>query len=222
MTEIEEKIKHFLTRNRVSTTEVADCLGKCGVLEGIYPINPGLYCAGKIRYVYAHDESNWTIHEQVRDVQPGEIVLMDGINVNNRALVGELVTKFVIYYQMASAIVSLGRMRDANDLIKCHFPVWCMGVSPVGCFNTNVSESEEVKQIVRERKALYDGAFAVCDDTGVVVIPKEQITESFLKKLEQIEQQEDIWFNCIDFKKWNTFDTVCMKRYLTEKENEKI
>lgn len=218
MTELEAKIQQYLARNHVSSTEVADCLGKTGVLEGVSPINSGLYCTGKIRYVYGHDESNWSIHEQVRDVQPGEIVLMDGINVKDRALVGELVTKFVIYYQMAAAIVALGKLRDANDLIKCHYPVWCKGVTPVGCFNTNVPESEEVRQIVAERKKLYDGAFAVCDDTGVVVIPKEQLTESFLQKLEQIEQQEDIWFNCIDFKKWDTYDTVCLKRYLKEKE----
>ena len=218
MTELEEKIQKYLVRNHVSSTEVADCLGKTGVLEGVSPVNSGLYCAGKIHYVYGHDESNWSIHEQVRTVKPGEIVLMDGINVKNRALVGELVTKFIIYYQMAAALVALGKMRDANDLIKCRYPVWCKGVTPVGCFNTNVPESEEVRQIAAERKALYDGAFAICDDTGVVVIPKEQLTESFLRKLEQIEQQEDIWFNCIDFKKWDTYDTVCLKRYLKGKE----
>lgn len=218
MAGIEEKIQQYLKRNRVSTTEVADCLGKKGVLEGVLPINSGLYCVGKIHYVYGHDESNWSIHEQVRDVCPGEIVLMDGIHVKDRALVGELVTKFVIYYQMAAAIVALGKMRDANDLIKCHYPVWCKGVTPVGCFNTHIPESEEIKQTAAERKALYNGAIAVCDDTGVVVIPKEQLNEAFLQKLEQIEQQEDIWFNCIDFKKWDTYDTVCLKRYLKENE----
>ena len=218
MNEFEMKILQYLARNRVSSTEVADCLGKTGVLEDVSPINSGLYCVGKIHYVYGHDESNWSIHEQVRDVKPGEIVLMDGINVKGRALVGELVTKFVIYYQMAAAIVTLGKMRDANDLIKCRYPVWCKGVTPVGCFNTDVPETDEVKRTAAERKALYDGGIAVCDDTGVVVIPKDQLNESFLQKLEQIEQQEDIWFNCIDFKKWDTYDTVCLKRYLKEKE----
>ena len=35
----------------------------------------------------------------------------------------------------------------------------------------------------------------------------------FYKKLEWIEEQEDIWFDCIDRKKWNTFETVCLKKY---------
>ena len=31
-----------------------------------------------------------------------------------------------------------------------------------------------------------------------------------------IEEQEDIWFDCIDRRKWDTFDTVCMKKYLND------
>jgi len=214
--ELKKKILKFVLRNRVSSTEIADCLGKNGVLEGVTAVNRGIYRAGYVRYIYAHSESNWSIHEQARDVQEGEIVVMDGINVNNRALVGELVSKFIVLYREAAAIVALERMRDANDLIKNNYPVWSRGFSPVGCFNKDVPESEEVRKIVAERRARFDGALAVCDDTGVVVVQREQLTEEFYERLEFIEEQEDIWFNCIDFKKWDTFDTVCLKRYLTK------
>lgn len=218
MNSITEEILAYIKRNRVSSTEVADCLGKTGVLEDIRPVNSGMFRAGLVRYIYGHSESNWSIHEQARDVQEKEIVVMDGIHTGNRALVGELVTKFIIYYKMAEAIISLQNMRDANDLIKNRYPVWCKGFTPVGCFNNEVQETEEIKQIVQEKKAFFDGALAVCDDTGVVVVPKEKLNEDFLKKLEAIEQQEDIWFNCIDFKKWDTFDTVCKKKYLSNME----
>ena len=62
--------------------------------------------------------------------------------------------------------------------------------------------------------SLYDGGAAVCDDTGVVIIPKELHTEEFLEKLHNIEDQEDIWFECLDHRKWNTYDIVCLKKYL--------
>lgn len=216
MTEIAEKILTFIKRNRVSTTEVADCLGKSGALEGVMPIHRGQFRAGFVRYIYGHTESNWSIHEQARDVQANEIIVMDGIHVNQRALVGELVCKFILLYKECAAIVALQRMRDANDLIKHQFPVWCTGFTPVGCFNKRVEESAEVQAIVAERKAFYDGSIAVCDDTGVVIIPKTHLTEAFYQKLEAIEEQEDIWFNCIDFRKWDTYDTVCLKRYKEE------
>ena len=43
MTEIESKILAYIRRNRVSTTEVADCLGKSGAIEGVSAVNPGMF-----------------------------------------------------------------------------------------------------------------------------------------------------------------------------------
>ena len=54
----------------------------------------------------------------------------------------------------------------------------------------------------------------VCDDSGVVKIPKDIINEKLLTKLEFIEFQEDIWSYCIDTIKMTTYDTVCLKKYL--------
>lgn len=210
---IEEKIIAYLRRNRVSTTEVADCLGKTGAVEGVFAVNRGFYRAGKIRYIYGCMESNWPIHEQARDICPQEIVFIDGIEVKNRALVGELVVKFITLYQGAEAVVMLGNARDVNDIIKQNYPVWCKGYSPVGCFNTPVELTADVKQQIEQARSIYEGGIAVCDDTGVVVIPESHITEAFYQKLEFIEEQEDIWFDCIDRRKWDTYDTVCLKKY---------
>ncbi len=210
---VKQRIIEYIKRNRVSSTEVADCLGKSGAIEGVAAVNRGHFAVGSVRYVYAHSESNWSIHEQIRDVQPGEVVVLDGIGVKGRALVGELVSKFVLLYREAAAIVSLEKLRDANDLIKNNYAVWCAGFTPVGCFNTHVPETDEVRSVVAERKARYEGALAVCDDTGVVLIPQSDLTDDLYGRLVEIEKQEDVWFNCIDFRKWDTFDTVCLKKY---------
>lgn len=210
---IEEKIITYIRKNHVSTTEVADCLGKTGAVENVFPIVDGMHKVGKIRYIYGFNESNWSIHEQAREVEPEEIVLIDGINVNGRALIGELVTKFLLLYKEASAVVIMGKVRDANDLIKNRYAVWSCGRTPVGCFNTKQEVDENIRKEVEEKQSLYNGAIAVCDDTGVVVIPKEEINEEMYRKLENIEEQEDIWFECIDRKKWDTYDTVCLKKY---------
>ena len=216
MDDIKQKIIDFLRRNRVSTTEVADCLGKSGVVPDVMPVVSGMYSAGEIKYVYAHSESNWPVHEQIQQITPGTVVFIDAINVNDRSIVGELVVKYLHLYCQAVAVVTPGKMRDANDLIRNRYPVWCHGFSPVGCFNTQVEETDEIRQAVILGREKYDGAIAVCDDSGVVIILRDNITEEFYGKLEHIEKQEDIWFNCIDSKKWTTFETVCLKKYLTE------
>lgn len=212
--EIKNKIIDYIRKNRISTTEVADCLGKSGVLDGLLPLTPRHFVVGEIQYLYAIQDSNWSIHESL-DHNPiaEKVIMLDAIDVHGRAVVGDLVSKYILLYLGNKGIVCTGKMRDAPYLIKENYPIWCAGVSPVGCFNTPVSPGKFAEEIKR-RTAFYQGAIAVCDDSGVVIIPKETITEEFYEKLVAIENQEDIWYECIDKRKWSTFRTVCLKDYL--------
>lgn len=213
---IQEEIISYIRKNRVSTTEVADCLGKAGVMEGILPLNRQHFAVGEIYYLYAVQSSNWTVHEDLdREPVSGKVVLIDAVDVAGRAVIGDIVSKYILLYLQNQAIVCTGKMRDAHILLKENYPIWCGGISPVGCFNTPVDRAA-FAPAVEERRRRFQGAVAVCDDSGVVVIPKRELTEEFLKKLIAIEEQEDIWYDCIDRKKWSTFKTICLKDYLKE------
>lgn len=212
---IREQIIDYIRQNRVSTTEVADCLGKSGLFENSFPVNRGHFKVGPVHWMYAYNESNWTIHEMARDVKKGEIVMMEAFNCGRRAIVGELVLKFILLYKEAEAVISNGPLRDGNDLIKHNFPAWCSNITPIGTFNTKQEEPLD-PEIEKKHREMYHGAIAVCDDSGVIIIPKDKINEEFLEKLHFIEAQEDTWFDCIDRRKWDTFDTVCLKKYLEE------
>lgn len=213
--EIRERIIKTIKKNRISTTEVADCMGKRGVVENCHAVNRGHFAVGSVRWIYAYDETNWPVHDQARAVEEDDIVFIEAFNCGDRAIIGELVTKFMLLYRGARAVITNCNYRDGNDIIKQNYPVWCKGFNPVGCFN--IEPSKPLDENIRvEHMAMYDGAIAVCDDTGVVIIPKELHTEEFIEKLQNIEDQEDIWFACLDHKKWDTYDIVCKKRYLTE------
>lgn len=209
---IKEDIIRYLKRNRVSTTEVADCLDKTGAIPEVYALNLGHYRVGNAFYVYTWDESNWPVHEQILKVQEGDVVLVEAFNCQGRAIFGDLVSKYLMLYLQASAIVVLGAMRDVPRLHKENWPVWCTGETPIGCFNSQPTREMDAA-VIRKQRDYYDGAIAVCDDCGVVVIPKEKHTGEFLKRLEFIEEQESIWYDCIDRRQWSTFDTVCLKKY---------
>ena len=165
------KVGEYIRTNKVSTTEVADCLGKTGVIPDVMPINRGQFRVGKVKWVYAYNESNWDVHEQVRDTQKGDIVYIETFACKDRAIIGELVSKFILLYRQAEAIVTNAKMRDANNLIKERYAVWCNGFSPVGCFNSKNEEPFDT-EIINDRKKNIDGAIMVFDDSGVVVIPK--------------------------------------------------
>jgi len=214
---MKKKIIDYIKRNRVSTTEVADCMNKSGVLENIMPINKGHFKVGNVKWVYAFAESNWTVHKQVVDTQKGDIIFLEAFDCQHRAIIGELVCKYILLYQQAEGIISNSKMRDAAALLRENYPIWCTGFTPVGCFNTKPEISLD-KEIIKQQQVKYDGAIAVCDDCGVVIIPKQLHTQEFLDKLIKMEEQEDIWFERLDRFKENTFEIVCLKTYL-KKEN---
>jgi len=211
-----EQIVDKLQRNRISSTEVADCLDKSGAIPRVRALNRGHHRVGPVFWTYAYNESNWEFHEQIRNVPKGSVVVTETFDCGERAVYGNLLSKFLILYRQASALVTCGLLRDVPHLLKENWPVWMEGQTPMGCFNRRNTTPLDAA-ILAERSSFYAGALAVCDDTGVVVIPGASVNEEFLKKLDWIEEQEDTWFDCIDRKKWDTFETVCLKRYEKEK-----
>lgn len=204
----------LIEANKISTTEVADILGKTGQIEGVRPLNQGMFKAGEVKVVYAINNSNYEVHRQLAESDDIKNKILFVYNVNcDRAVFGDLVTKYIMLYKRAKAIVINGKLRDAHTLIKEKYPIWLEDVSPIGCVN-RPNGPDLTEEEFEKLKAQYDGAIMVCDDSGVVMIPKDKIDEKLLTKLEFIEFQEDIWFYCVDTLKMSTFDTVCKKKYL--------
>lgn len=210
-----KKIIEYIKLNRVSSTEVADCLSKTGGIDGIKAVNRGHFRVARVHWVYAYGESNWHVHEQIRNVEPDSIVIISVFNCANRAVIGDIVAKYLLLYKRCQGIVVRGNVRDANRLIKENWPIWCYGFNPVGCYNTDL-EVPDLQELEQDRQ-YYDGAIAVCDDTGVVIIKNEEQNMEFFDKLNFIEEQEDKWYDCIDRLKWDTFETICLKKYLDKK-----
>ena len=213
---MKKNIIDFIKRNRVSTTELADCMGKKGSIHNVKAINRSHFVVGNLFYVYACNGTNWDIHKQIESVQDGDVVFIDVLDNLDEAIFGDLVSKYLILYRQAKAIVTNGLLRDAPRLIKENWPIWCNGFNPVGYINEDVKKTEQQFSEIDRRGKIYKNSIAVCDDTGVVVIPSEFHTQEFLERIKFIEYQEDIWFECIDRRKYSTYETVCLKKYLQD------
>jgi regulator of RNase E activity RraA len=212
MSTVHQQVIEKIKRNRISTTQVADCLDKSGAVEGVRALNPGHHRVGPVFWTYAYNESNWEFHEQICEAPEGAVVLTETFACGNRAVYGELVAKYLILYRQVAALVLRGWLRDAAPLLKERWPLWVEGTTPIGCHNRK-NEAPLNPDILAQRRAVYAGAIAVCDDTGVVVIPGASVNEALLARLDWIEEQEDIWFDCIDRRKWDTYQTVCLRLY---------
>lgn len=209
-----EAILDYCRKNRVSTTEVADALGKSGVFPRVLPVNDGQYRIGPVRCVFTANNSNYAVHEQIRDVKDGEVVIIFTHQCEERAIIGDLISKYALLYRGAAAVVVQGRVRDVAALRREGYALWSDGVSPLGCFNTPTDPYPA--ELEKQMRELYEGGVAICDDGGVTVISKKLLNEEMLKRLQRIEMQEDIWFFCLDTLKWDTKKIVCDKAYLNE------
>lgn len=212
--EVVRKALELIEANKISSTEIGDVLGKTGQIEGVHALNSGIFKAGEVKVIYAINNSNYEVHKQLAECDDIKDKILFVYNVNcDRAVFGDLVSKYIMLYKRAKAIVINGKLRDAHTLIKEKYPIWLQDVSPIGCVNRQNGPDID-PSLLKELKEKYDGSIMVCDDSGVVMIPKDKINEKLITKLEFIEFQEDIWFYCVDTLKMSTFDTVCQKKYL--------
>lgn len=211
-----EQILAYCAENRVSSTEVADALGKSGVLPRVQPLTFGQYRVGVVRTIFTANASNYAIHEQIREVQKGEVVIIFAHACEERALIGDLVSKYLLLYRGAAAVVVAGLVRDAARLRREGYAVWAEGVTPLGCHNEPADAFPEALE--RQLRQQYEAGIAVCDDGGVAVMPAAALDQNMLTRLRQIEMQEDIWFFCLDTLKWDTKKIVCDRAYLTEQD----
>lgn len=208
---ITDEIIEYIEVNRVSTTEIADVLGKTGEVDiKVKSITPRARAVGRVFYAPSFNEANWYTHYFLQDAPKKHLIYVEGVNCRDRAIFGSLVAKYALLYKQASGMVVSGNLRDVHTLIKEQYPIWCWGTTPIGCFNKDNGIDQEYYE---KRKAELDGAIMIADDSGVILVKKEQLTAEFLKGLEKMECQENIWFDCVDRLKYSTFETVCLRKY---------
>lgn len=204
MTLIEE-MRDYIRTNRLSTTEIADAMGKVGFLKNVFSINPGLHAVGVIEHIVVSNRNNSSVHSVIANLEPGKVLLITVDSaLEELAFLGDLMIKSAILYKQAVAVITNSKVRDAARLIKENYPVWSSGVSPIGAVN-----SPDFPILWGE----FHGGLAIADDGGVVIIPNEFVTVEMMEKLYMIEDQEDLWSYCINTLKWSTHKTIVQKAY---------
>lgn len=212
--DLKNEIIEMIRKNRISSTEVADALGKTGHIEGPHALSPGYHVVGEVEFIYTYDGSNWPCHEQLQDISQDKILYCHAFNCEGKAVFGDIVSKYIMLYKQARGIVVNGQLRDVHRIIKEKYPAWCTGVTPIGCVNAKPENPPPEDQVKALREQIH-GGIMVCDDSGVVLIRRDQINSEIINHLNFIELQEDIWYYCMDSHKMSTYEIICEKKYLT-------
>jgi 4-hydroxy-4-methyl-2-oxoglutarate aldolase len=203
---MKEKVIEYILDTGISTADVADAIGKRGLLSVARPLVTGLRCVGPGYCIHACGDSNWQIHNLARNVPEGAIVFVSVYGCGNKAVLGDLVTSYLLHRKRATAVVVDGNVRDAHCIIKNKYPVWSKGVSPIGVGHDPVrlegNDKEELNKLVER----INRSVLVCDDSGVVMV---EDFDGILERLNAIHQREIDWHRQLD-EGVDTFDFVCL------------
>ena len=155
----------------------------------IKPIAPGTRICGQARTVNAMAGDNGIIHAAIPYVQPGEILVVNGMGVEDVAIWGEVMTH-AAQKQGIAGIVLDGAVRDVAEMRAMGFPVFCRAVVPRGPhkgFGGTIDGAISCAGV-----AVSPGDLVIGDDDGVAVVPLAQIGTVQIAAREA-QKRESVW-----------------------------
>jgi 3-hexulose-6-phosphate synthase/6-phospho-3-hexuloisomerase len=158
---------------KVSTGNICDAMHNQGAMRGIHPLQPGWRVVGPALTVHTLNGDWAKVVEAIDSATPGSVVVVQA-GPGNRAVWGELATWSSAKKGLAGVVID-GAVRDVNDIRKLDVPVFARHL---------VAEAGEPKgygeigaQITCGGQQVKQGDWIIGDDSGVVVVPKEQSQE---------------------------------------------
>ncbi|MDA8055096.1 MAG: orotidine 5'-phosphate decarboxylase [Thermoplasmatales archaeon] len=172
--------------SRVSTCNVSDAMHRGGAIHGLIPrIEVGTKIAGRILTVKTINGDWAKPVEAIDRAREGDVIFIDA-DGGEDAVWGELATNSAITRKLKGVII-WGAVRDMDDIMNLHFPVFSRYVSP------NAGDPKGYGEIggeieVNGRK-IRTGDYVVADYSGVVVIPEEEAQEIANRAVDVMERE---------------------------------
>jgi 3-hexulose-6-phosphate synthase/6-phospho-3-hexuloisomerase len=158
---------------RVSAANVSDAMHRGGAVPGIFPITPGLRCAGRAVTVRTAP-GDWSKPVQgIDQCGPGDVLVIDAGGVAP-AIWGELATNSANNRGLAGVVI-WGAVRDSGDIRKLDVPMFAAFACPNAGDPKGLGEIGATVHL--NNVEVKPGDWIIADDDGVVVIPQEKALE---------------------------------------------
>jgi regulator of RNase E activity RraA len=204
---IKDQILAFIQENKLTTEDVTDAMGRKGWVKDLLPMNPGQYVVGESYFIYTYDSTNWHVHDQVRNVPEGSVAVVVPFDCEDSAVIGHVTTTYLFKTRKAKGLVVLGRMRDVAAIRRDEHKVWASGVSPKGFHKIPTVIPPQTQEFIDKVRQIYEGSILVMDDSGVVMVSKQDQTPELLSALTKIRDREVEWYLKLD-QGFSSFDLI--------------
>ncbi len=144
---------------------------------------------GSAYTVKVRSGDNLYIHDALRNIKPGQVLVVDGEGHTERALVGEIMMSAARMRGVAGFVID-GAVRD-SDAFKIHnFPCYSRGVTHQGPLKNGPGEQDVAVSI--DGCVVHPGDIVVGDCDGVVFIPRARAEEVAALSRKKIAAETDV------------------------------
>jgi regulator of RNase E activity RraA len=150
---------------------VGDAMERIGVCDGVIEAQwSGVHLVGTVLPIWTIAGDNAALHAALQHVQPGDVFVIDGQGLRNRALFGEMLALSGIQRGLAGVVID-GAVRDTAALAALQFPAFARGRSPAGPFKNGPGRIGY--PIACGGVPCNAGDIVVADDDGVVIVARD-------------------------------------------------
>lgn len=170
-------------------------------LNRLYALAPAIQCltgrtskvVGPACTVKVHPADNLMVHASLDVARPGDVVVIDAGGTSANATLGNLVCAKAQHRGIAAFVID-GYVRDLPKIEPLGFPVWARGGTTTGPWHNGPGEINYPIQC--GGIVVNPGDVVVADESGVVVVPRDD-AEEVLARLRTFEGKNERYFAAI-------------------------
>ena len=166
---------------------IGDVMGRLVGTTGLHPVNRSrVTVCGNAFTVSVRAGDNLLIHKALEQLQPGDVLLVDGEGDVSRALVGEIMMTFA-RAQGAVGFVMDGAIRDVDAFEQHKFPCWARGINLRGPYKDGPGSINRPVSI--GGMLVNPGDIIVGDSDGLVAVPPREALVIARMAAEKVAQE---------------------------------
>ena len=178
----------------ISTANISDALFRMGhkdrtMRAQIKPVDASMRLFGPALTVHAYPGGTHACGLALKDVQPGEVIVINGGGFTDNILWGEIFSHMAVVAGCAGAVID-GSVRDIEGVVEIGFPLFAAGISPQAGTGDKLGKIRI--PISCAGGVVNPGDFVYGDRLGVVVVPPDLAVETLDATRQLIEKEEKI------------------------------
>lgn len=154
-----------------ATSHISDAMARLPGSTRLRPLHRGGRLLGPAFTVRTRSGDNLWVHQALRVLQPGQVLVVDGGGDTSRALVGEILKRIAQQRGCAGFVVD-GAVRDVDAFAGNDFPCFARAVTHRGPYKNGPGEL--AVPVTIDGMLVQPGDVVVGDADGVVVVPLAQ------------------------------------------------